>query len=307
LHLIPDPAFPEHTLMPKPYPPDQKQEALRLLELYNYNVSTVVQLTDISHTTLRRWRDEHFHDNPDLSAKKSFPIAEKLERMTEPSTATKPDNDEPPVIPAGVEVRYDGGQKYYRLPDGRVVNKLPAKSPKRISTDANDDFASYEPHKELPDPDSQAAYWHKDHLLFQLGGGVPGKSYPYPLEEEEESQGDYEEFRNVRDILMQHASRLAVNLRPDDPDINRRSLALSRILDRIAQLDEMLPDLNPEQVIRFEYTYNGSVYNVPPWSDDELKYMNKIKDLEKALAEALNALEATQSAHPSSSDAQQSA
>ncbi|MCE2473129.1 MAG: hypothetical protein J4G18_14820, partial [Anaerolineae bacterium] len=218
-------------------------------------------------------------------------------------TETPPPPDHP-----GAEIIRDGDQTYYRLPDGRVVNKLPAERSERPLQESVDDYATYEQQEELPDPDSDAAYWHKDNLLMQVGGGVPGKSYPYPLEEDEEdSESDFEDFRKVRDILMKHAHRLAANLRPDDPDINRRSLALSRVLDQIYQLDEMLPDLNPEKVIRFEYTYNGSVYNVPPWSDDELKYMNKIKDLEKELAEALNALEAASSAQPSPDDSRQTA
>lgn len=284
--------------MPKAYPLPQKQEALRLLELYNYKISTVEQLTSISHTTLARWRDEHFRDNPDLSVKKSFLIPEKLERMNEPSTNLNPSSADPPTRQPEAELMQDGDFQYYRLPTGQVLDKLPANKPAPSSQDPVDDLASSKPPEILPDPDSEAAQQHKDHLLESMGG-VPGKSYPYPLEEEEESQGDYEDFRKVRDILMNHAHRLAANLKPDEPDINRRSLALSRILDRIAQLDDMLPDLNPEKVIRFEYSYNGSVYNVAPWLDDELKYMNKIKDLEKQLAEALDAQQAdspTQSA-----------
>ena len=104
--------------------------------------------------------------------------------------------------------------------------------------------------------------------------GVPGKTYPYPLEEDEETQNNFDDFRKVRDILMDHAHQLATNLKPDDPDINRRSLALSRILDRVHQLDEMLPDLNPESVLRFEYVYDGQVHNIAPWEASE-EYLEK--------------------------------
>ena len=71
---------------------------------------------------------------------------------------------------------------------------------------------------------------------------------------------------------MDHAQKLAKNLNPDDPDINRRSLALSRILDRVHQLDIMLPDLKPEQVLRIEYTYEGLVHNTPPGIAESSQY-----------------------------------
>lgn len=100
--------------------------------------------------------------------------------------------------------------------------------------------------------------------------GVPGRTYPYPPEDDEsDAEQNLEDFRRVRDILMNHAQQLAENLKPDDPDINRRSLALSRILDRIHQLDDMLPSLIPEQVMRWEFVYDGMVHDRPPWERTE--------------------------------------
>ena len=68
---------------------------------------------------------------------------------------------------------------------------------------------------------------------------------------------------------MNHAQQLAVNLNPDDPDINRRTLALSRILDRVHQLDLLLPSLNPERVMRHEFVYDDLVHNIAPWKRTE--------------------------------------
>ena len=99
--------------------------------------------------------------------------------------------------------------------------------------------------------------------------GVPGLSYPYLLDDDDEPADNYGDFRKVRDILMKHAKYLATNLKPDEPDINRRSLALARILDRVRQLDAMLPSLMPEQVLRHEFVYDGMVHDKPPWQRTE--------------------------------------
>ncbi len=110
----------------------------------------------------------------------------------------------------------------------------------------------------------------------------PLQTYLYPLEEDQDPNSRFEEFRELRDMLLDHARDLAVHLKPTDPDINLRSLALARILDRVQQLDELLPDLNPETVMRFEYVYDGMVHNVPPWEgtikdqDEYRKEMNRM-------------------------------
>ena len=81
--------------MPKQYPPNQKRRALELLELYNFNLSIVQRLTGIPHTTLSRWRDEHLHNSPDLSGKKSFPFPEKRTQTSKSSPKTPKFDSEP--------------------------------------------------------------------------------------------------------------------------------------------------------------------------------------------------------------------
>ncbi len=111
--------------------------------------------------------------------------------------------------------------------------------------------------------------------------GISGRTYPYPLEDDEaDADENLDDFRRLRSVLMQHAQNLAADLNPDDPDINRRSLALSRILDRIHQLDAMLPDLLPEQILRHEFVYDGMVHDKPPWErteDDLLEQLEFVR------------------------------
>ena len=76
---------------------------------------------------------------------------------------------------------------------------------------------------------------------------------------------DIEDFTFIREQLMKYARQMASDLRPDEPDSNRRTLALTRILDRIQWLDEILPDRIPEQTVRFEFFYDGKVQEHPPW------------------------------------------
>ena len=99
--------------------------------------------------------------------------------------------------------------------------------------------------------------------------GVPGRVYPYPVGEEPEPEPDpqYAEFRNLRDLLMQLTKELAANLKPDDPDINQRTLALTRLLDRLQRLEELIPPASHGDIIRFEYVYDGMVHNKPPWQE----------------------------------------
>lgn len=115
--------------------------------------------------------------------------------------------------------------------------------------------------------------------------GVPGKSYPYLLEDDDQPADNYTDFRKVRDTLMKHTKYLAENLKPDEPDINRRSLALGRILDRVKQLDAMLPSLMPEQVIRFEYVYDGMVHDKPPWERTEEDLLAELEIVRQEKAE----------------------
>ncbi len=226
--------------MPKQHPPARKIEALELLALYD-KVSTVQRLTGIPSSTLHRWRAEESQKNPRLSAKKDFPLAEKNAQTTHmspiPAESTAMDAQSTQNAPKTTA----------RLPDEYT-------SPQ---TETEIDAAAPEQHLDSDDE----YFWAKK----KTPAGVPGKTYPYPLEEDEDPNSRFEEFRELRDMLLRHARELAADLKPTDPDINLRSLALARILDRVRQLDDLLPDLNPERVMRFEYVYDGMVHNVPPW------------------------------------------
>ena len=69
---------------------------------------------------------------------------------------------------------------------------------------------------------------------------------------------EYDNFAYIRDQLMQYARQMAGNLRPGESDSNRRTLALSRILDRIHWLDQILPAKIPQQ---------DEEQQRPPWRD----------------------------------------
>ena len=242
--------------MPKRYPPERKQEALDLLDLYSYDLSIVQRLTGISLPTLYRWRRHKFSQNPDLMTQKNIGIIDNHSHKTDSSPKTPKFNAEPAQFDRSFVnlTSEDDGQKYERLPDGRVFATY--------TDEERESFAKYlmPDDPAPPPPESPPA-----------DDNFAGKTYPYPLEDDEAAtENRFEDFRKVRDILMKHAQQLAVNLQPDDPDINRRSLALSRILDQVRQLDKILPALNPgQQVIRHEYVYDGMVHNVPPWDETE--------------------------------------
>ncbi len=65
---------------------------------------------------------------------------------------------------------------------------------------------------------------------------------------------DYEDFNYIRKQLMKYARQMARDLRPAESDSNRRTLALSRVLDRIQLLDQILPEQAKKRMR-------------PPWQD----------------------------------------
>ena len=100
-----------------------------------------------------------------------------------------------------------------------------------------------------------------------------------------ESQNrDYEDLSFIRAQLMKCARELAVDLESVGPDINIRSLALSRVLDRIQWLDQILPSQSNELVIRHEYYTDGAQTKAPPWAlgeDNPLEFAyNKIHGID---------------------------
>ncbi len=58
---------------------------------------------------------------------------------------------------------------------------------------------------------------------------------------------DFENLSHIRAKLMDYARKVADDLSPDQADSNRRTLALSRVLDRIHLLDQTLPKLQPKE------------------------------------------------------------
>ncbi len=242
--------------MPKRYTPAQKQEALRLLAFHDDNVSIVHQLTGIPRATLYYWRRAELSNKTDVIEQKNIPsLIESCEQSDPPQHPDHPD----------AELVQDGDFQYWRLPSGKVFAHLSDEERESLAHLRLPDELDPPPPVDAPRPSVPAE-------------GVPGKTYPYPLEDDEtEADANIEVFRKVRDILMKHAHKLAASLDPDDPDINRRSLALSRILDRIHQLDDMLPSLAPEQVIRFEYVYDGMVHDVHPWERTEEQLLTQLE------------------------------
>lgn len=91
-----------------------------------------------------------------------------------------------------------------------------------------------------------------------------------PLAETPNSLAEYTQLRRT---LMEHANTLADTLLLGDGLVHQRVQAVSRLLDRILALDEILPaqqpkqetDLQPEQTMRWEFVYDGGIHDVPPW------------------------------------------
>ena len=242
--------------MPKHHSPTRKQEALDLLDFHKNNVPIVRQITGIPAPTLYRWRRELLSQNPDYMRGKN------VASIDNHLSINCPPNDSQAHTDSGAEITGTSNESPTTPENGLY---------KYVSSPR--------------DPESRA----RD-LEYQetYRGGIPGKSYPYPVEDDE-PETEFEELKEIRAIMMNHARYLAVNLRPDEPDINLRSLALSRILDNVHQLDLKLPALDPEHIFRIEYIDNGMVYDMPAWADESLKYKNKIAELERQLEEALNA------------------
>ena len=85
----------------------------------------------------------------------------------------------------------------------------------------------------------------------------------------EDQHTDHDDLLFIRAQLMKCARKLAIDLEAVGPDINIRSLALSRVLDRIEWLDDLLPSQENEQVIRFEYSSDGVKTEAPHWAMDK--------------------------------------
>ena len=126
-------------------------------------------------------------------------------------------------------------------------------------------------------PERTLRRWRQE-LPEQPNGQMAEKTLPAdtdrrPTEETDANETaeppntDIEDFTYIREQLMKYARQMAADLRPNEPDSNRRTLALARILDRIQWLDQILPGRIPEQTIRWEHYYDGVVQEHPPWHD----------------------------------------
>ena len=74
---------------------------------------------------------------------------------------------------------------------------------------------------------------------------------------------ELDDFTYIRDQLLQYARQMAGDLRPSAADSNRRTLALSRVLDRIHWLNQVIPSIElrlakqqrkPWQIARDEFS-----------------------------------------------------
>jgi len=224
--------------MPKKYAKQQKIDARIYLSMHE-NINTVHQLTGIPTRTLRRWRAELQQEHNPVSSEKTL--------SSDTKRSHNPENGHKHTI---------SGQKTQIHGHNPTTNENIGHNP-----DTKNDEILENGHISPLTESSERAF----------GGsinGVPDKTYPYPIEENEHTNTDqFEDFKNLRDKLMQHAQQLADDLTTNDENINLRTLALARILDRIMQLDTIIPQVNSNRVIRFEYLYNGSVHNVPPWEN----------------------------------------
>ena len=79
------------------------------------------------------------------------------------------------------------------------------------------------------------------------------------------------QYAQIRANLMNHATTLSNNLALGDDHVNQRVHALSRLLDRLLVLDELLDDREEyDRTIRFEHVYEGHVFDKPPWDQFDM-------------------------------------
>ena len=94
-----------------------------------------------------------------------------------------------------------------------------------------------------------------------------------PLSPEEKSSAvAIRELRDLRKLLMTHIFTLTTALSQDDDRVQHRSIAVSRLLDRVMKLDREIAqiDANGPLVIRVVRTNpDGTVHDVPSWRNPE--------------------------------------
>jgi hypothetical protein len=90
-------------------------------------------------------------------------------------------------------------------------------------------------------------------------------------------------LRTVHTSIMASIERLASGFDPDDPDINHRAIALTRLLDRVFVLNDHISKLDSKfgsRTYRIEYRYpDGAIHKYPPWMSEETR-KRKVRPLE---------------------------
>ena len=111
-------------------------------------------------------------------------------------------------------------------------------------------------------------------LLARANAFATSKGTPNPDSDSDsasaQDEDPFAQYAQLRDKLMEHATTLANNLMLGDGFVNQRVHALTRLLDRVLALDEILPDYQPEKTIRHEYFYDGIDHDKPPWQGYDL-------------------------------------
>jgi hypothetical protein len=82
----------------------------------------------------------------------------------------------------------------------------------------------------------------------------------------------YVELKTLRDRLMTIISGLSSTLTLDDPHVNQRTIAMTRLLDRILKLDAQLAQMEPDNILihRIVYQYpDESTHDIPIWQNTD--------------------------------------
>jgi hypothetical protein len=88
-----------------------------------------------------------------------------------------------------------------------------------------------------------------------------------------ESHYEKGEYTELREMLMKHVKNIASDLSDNPHAIYQRSLALTRLLDKVLQLEEMTRKEGPKMtIIAYRDETDGKLYSMPPWSDDHPLY-----------------------------------
>ena len=121
---------------------------------------------------------------------------------------------------------------------------------------------------------------------ISVGDMQPGAQEESPSDDpiDASSASDYENLSHIRAKLMNYARKVADDLSPDQVDSNRRTLALSRVLDRIQLLDQTLPELQPKERPPWQDAYDALLeLDIHPY------YLIQIENEANALDERLRA------------------